>query len=88
MTNSDPNTPKCACKFHNYTITVLNDGVIEVSHGDKKFHISGNIQTYGLSQITHVFVRGEDGEREIVLCDGNNELILNAEIKFEIIHDI
>ncbi len=88
--NPNPPTQNCICRFHNYTVAGLSNGVIRVSNGTTTFHIAGNLVEHGLrqNQITNIIVRGEPGEQEIVLSDGNNELILDAEITFGRFRDL
>ena len=72
----------CEVEYNNYTLTAYNDGTLKASNGNQTFLMVGDLSTFGMTGITNISMRGEVGNREFIVSQGNNEFTLNAEIVF------
>ena len=77
------NIETCCYQYNNYYITTYYDGQIIASNGNTSYIIAGDLSTFDMERITNIIMRGEVGNREFVMSEGNKDFILDAEIIFE-----
>jgi hypothetical protein len=77
------NIETCCYQYNNFSITTYYDGQIIASNGNTSYIIAGDLSNYGMNRITNIIMRGEVGNREFIMSEGNKDFILDAEIIFE-----
>ena len=77
--NKQKNKKTCEYNYNNYKLISYEDGKIYVQRVIF-FIIGGNLQYYGINKINSMVVRGERGERELILEGGNSCMTLNFEL--------